>query len=429
MHTRFLPSPRPVRVTPDRERETRLRARAFAELARRRLPGADPAQAEPLPPRRGPSRASQRLLRLIVLMFVLACCGMAPALAAERIKDLAQVGGVRGNPLVGYGLVVGLDGSGDRTSQAPFTVQSLRSMLEQLGTTIPANVNPQLRNVAAVAIHAELPPFAKPGQPIDVTVSSLGNAVSLRGGALLMAPLRGADGEVYAIAQGNLVVGGFGAQGRDGSRVSVNVPSSGRIPNGAIVERAVPDAFAGHPGELMLNLHEADFTTAANMVGALERAFGPGAARALDAVTIAVQAPTDPGARINFMARLENLPVTAGTAASKVIINSRTGTVVMGAQVRVLPAAISHGSLTVTIREDVAISQPEPFSGGQTVVAPQSTVAAVEEGGRMFLFDGGATLEQIVRAVNDVGAAPGDLVAILEALKQAGALRAELEVI
>ncbi|MBS7457201.1 flagellar basal body P-ring protein FlgI [Coralloluteibacterium stylophorae] len=359
--------------------------------------------------------------------------GVAAPAFADRIKDLAQVGGVRDNPLIGYGLVVGLDGSGDRTSQTPFTVQSLRSMLEQLGTTIPENVNPQLKNVAAVAIHAQLPPFAKPGQPIDVTVSSLGNAVSLRGGSLLMAPLRGADGLVYAIAQGNLVVGGFGAQGNDGSRVSVNVPSSGRIPNGAIVERAVPDGFGSAggaaPGELTLNLHEADFTTAANMVAAIERSFGVGAARALDAVTVAVAAPSDPGARINFMARLENLDVTAGTSAAKVIINSRTGTVVMGAEVKVLPAAISHGSLTVTIREDVGVSQPAPFSQGQTVAVPQSTVSAVQEDGRMFLFDGGTTLEQIVRAVNDVGAAPGDLVAILEALKQAGALRAELEVI
>ena len=217
----------------------------------------------------------------------------APA-SAERIKDLAQVGGVRGNALVGYGLVVGLDGSGDRTSQAPFTVQSLKNLLGELGVNVPPNVNPQLKNVAAVAIHAELPPFAKPGQPIDITVSSIGNAVSLRGGSLLMAPLRGADGQIYAIAQGNLIVGGFGAQGKDGSRVSVNVPSVGRIPNGATVERALPDPLA-NGGDITLNLHNNDFTTVSRMVAALNNAFGEGAARAIDGVTVAVTAPTDPG--------------------------------------------------------------------------------------------------------------------------------------
>lgn len=350
-----------------------------------------------------------------------------PAAGAERIKDLASVAGVRGNPLVGYGLVVGLDGTGDQTSQAPFTVQSLRTMLSELGVTIPPGVNPQLKNVAAVAVHAELPPFAKPGQAIDVTVSSIGNAGSLRGGSLLMTPLRGADGEVYAIAQGNLVVGGFGASGRDGSRISVNVPSAGRIPNGAIVERALPNSFAGD-GELLLNLHRADFTTAARLVWALESAFGEGIARAVDAVTVAVRAPSEPGARINFMARLENLEVRPGDGPAKVVINSRTGTVVMGGNVRVLPAAVAHSSLTVTIAESVSVSQPAPFGRGETVAVPESAVEATAEGSRMFVL-GGASLEEIVRAVNEIGAAPGDLVAILEALKRAGALRAELEVI
>jgi len=356
----------------------------------------------------------------------------APAHAAERIKDLASVQGVRSNPLIGYGLVVGLDGTGDQTSQAPFTVQSLNTMLQELGVTIPPGTRPQLRNVAAVAIHAELPAFAKPGQQIDVTVSSIGNAQSLRGGTLLMTPLKGADGEVYAIAQGNLIVGGFGAAGNDGSRISVNIPSAGRIPNGAMVERGLPDGFAagfGSEGELLLNLHAADFTTASRMVGALEAAFGTGAARAIDAVTIAVRAPSDPGARINFMARVENLTLTPGEGRATVVVNSRTGTIVMGGNVRVLPAAVSHGSLTVSISEGVAISQPGPFSEGQTVVAPVSQVEVSEEGSRMFLFEGGSSLEEIVRAVNGVGAAPGDLIAILEALKRAGALRAELEVI
>ncbi|MCD7100251.1 flagellar basal body P-ring protein FlgI [Stenotrophomonas sp. MMGLT7] len=365
---------------------------------------------------------------LRIAAALLASLALAAPAAAERIKDLAQVGGVRGNALVGYGLVVGLDGSGDRTSQAPFTVQSLKNMLGELGVNVPSSVNPQLKNVAAVAIHAELPAFAKPGQPIDVTVSSIGNSVSLRGGSLLMAPLKGADGQVYAIAQGNLVVGGFGAQGKDGSRISVNVPSVGRIPNGATVERALPDVFAGS-GEITLNLHQSDFTTVSRMVAALDDNFGPGVARAVDGGTVAVRAPTDPGARIGMLARIENLELTPGSAPAKVVVNARTGTVVIGSLVRVSPAAISHGSLTVTISESANVSQPNAFGGGQTVVTPQSNVSASQEGNRMFKFEGGTTLDEIVRAVNEVGAAPGDLIAILEALRQAGALSAELEVI
>lgn len=361
----------------------------------------------------------------LVLMMVI------PAARAERIKDLAQVGGVRSNPLVGYGLVVGLDGTGDRTSQAPFTVQSLKNLLGELGVNVPANVNPQLKNVAAVAIHAELPAFAKPGQPIDITVSSIGNATSLRGGSLLMAPLRGADGEVYAIAQGNLVVGGFGAQGRDGSKVSVNVPSVGRIPNGATVERAVPNAMGEDAGgNITLNLHQADFTTVSRMVDALQARFGAGSAAAVDAVTVVVRAPQDPGSRVMFMAQVENLELNPGSAAAKVVVNARTGTVVIGSNVTVMPAAVTHGSLTVTITESADVSQPNSFTrGGQAVVVPQSTVTVNQEGNRMFKFEGGTSLDEIVRAVNEVGAAPGDLIAILEALKQAGALRAELEII
>lgn len=363
--------------------------------------------------------------RIATALAALLCTlALAPA-QAERVKDLAQVAGVRGNPLIGYGLVVGLDGSGDRTSQTPFTVQSLKTMLDQLGVSIPPGVNPQLKNVAAVAVHAELPPFAKPGQPIDVTVSSIGNAGSLRGGSLLMTQLKGADGEVYAIAQGNLVVSGFGASGRDGSRISVNAPNGGRIPSGAIVERSVP--AAANAGNVTLNLHEADFTTAARIVSAVDRAFGPGRARALDGVTIDITPP--PGDRIGFLAALEALEVDPGTAAAKVIVNARSGTVVMGGQVSVLPAAVAHGSLTVTISESTQVSQPGAFAGGGTVVAPQSSVNATAEGNHMVLFRGGTSLEEIVRAVNAVGAAPGDIVAILEALKQAGALRAELEVI
>jgi flagellar P-ring protein precursor FlgI len=390
-------------------------------------PNAD--RSNPAPAKKPRRIDTYTLLGLLAWIGLVLLC-LAPAARAERIKDLAQVGGVRSNPLVGYGLVVGLDGSGDRTSQAPFTVQSLKNMLGELGVNVPANVNPQLKNVAAVAIHADLPAFAKPGQPIDITVSSIGNATSLRGGSLLMAPLRGADGEVYAIAQGNLVVGGFGAQGRDGSRVSVNVPSVGRIPNGATVERAVPNALDTGDGTITLNLHRADFTTVSRMVAALEQNFGAGNAYALDAVTVAVRAPADVSRRINFLAQVENLELTPGSAPAKVIVNARTGTVVIGAQVQVMPAAVTHGSLTVTITESANVSQPNEFSrGGNTVVTPQSTVSVSQEGNRMFKFEGGTSLDEIVRAVNEVGAAPGDLIAILEALKQAGALRAELEVI
>lgn len=348
--------------------------------------------------------------------------------AAERVKDLAGVQGVRSNALVGYGLVVGLDGSGDQTSQAPFTVQSLKAMLNQLGVTVPAGVNPQLKNVAAVALSAELPAFSKPGQTIDVTVASIGNAGSIRGGALLMAPLKGADGQVYAIAQGNVIVGGLGVSAKDGSRVSVNIPSAGRIPGGATVERAVPAGF-GAGGDILLNLHTPDFTTASRLAEGINRAMGAGAARAVDAVTVAVLAPQDPSQRVSYLAALENLDVQPGDAAAKVIVNSRTGTVVIGGGVRVLPAAVSHGSLSVTISEKPEVSQPAPFSRGETVVVPRSEIEVTQSGGRMFLFEAGISLDDIVRAVNQVGAAPGDLVAILEALKQAGALRAELVVI
>jgi len=373
-------------------------------------------------------RSSHRHRLLCWLLTGLMLVPTAPA-QAERVKDLATVQGVRNNALVGYGLVVGLDGSGDQTTQAPFTVQSLKSMLTQLGVTVPANVSPQLKNVAAVAIHAELPPFSKPGQTIDVTVASIGNSTSLRGGSLLMAPLKGADGQVYAIAQGNIIVGGLGVSGKDGSRVTVNIPSAGRIPAGASVERSVPTAFdAG--GDLRLNLHTPDFTTAARMAEAINTALQSPVARALDAVTVSVQSPTDTNQRVSFMAVLESIDVNPGEAPARVIVNSRTGTVVISSKVAVKPAAVSHGSLSVTITERPLVSQPEPFSrNGETVVLPESSIAVSQGSGTMFKFDAGVDLDQIVRAVNQIGASPGDLVAILEALKEAGALRAELVVI
>ncbi len=363
-------------------------------------------------------------LPLLLLLLLLT----AATAANERVKDLASVAGVRSNQLVGYGLVVGLDGTGDQTTQAPFTAQSLRNMLGQLGVTVPPGTNLQLKNVAAVMVHAELPAFAKPGQTIDITVSSIGNASSLRGGSLLMTPLRGADGEVYAVAQGNLVVGGFGAGGRDGSRISVNVPSAGRIPSGATVEREVPSAF--HQGDsLVLNLNRADFTTAQRMADVINEALGQDMATAMDATSVRVVAPMDPGQRVGFVSVLENLRVTPGAPRARVIVNARTGTVVMGGDVKVFPAAVAHGSLTVTITESFDVSQPEPFGRGTTVITPRTDIEVDEVGSRMFPFGPGTSLDEIVRAVNEVGAAPGDLVAILEALHSAGALRAELIVI
>lgn len=347
---------------------------------------------------------------------------------AERIKDLASISGIRDNPLLGYGLVVGLDGTGDQTSQVTFTEQSLRSMLVQYGVTVPPNITLQPKNVAAVSIHAELPPFAKPGQKIDVTISSLGNSKSLRGGTLLMSPLRGADGEVYAVAQGNLAVGGLGVSGEDGSSIAINVPSVGRIPNGASVERSVPTPFASEKN-VTFNLHEPDFTTARRLVDAINSALGTEEAQALDSVSVAVRAPMDTSKRVAFIGYLEELEIEPGQGAGKIIVNSRTGTIVIGNNVTVGPAAVTHGSLTVTINEDVQVSQPNPLAEGETVVAPDTDIVVEEESNRMFEVERGTTLSDIVQAINNVGAAPGDLVAILEALKQAGALRAQLIII
>lgn len=366
------------------------------------------------------------ILRLSVLALILLCSVTAEA---ERVKDLAGVAGVRSNQLIGFGLVVGLDSTGDQTSQAPFTVQALKNMLVQLGITIPVGVDPQLRNVAAVSVHAELPAFSKPGQTIDITVSSIGNAGSLRGGSLLITPLKGLDGQVYAVAQGNLVVGGLDVGGLDGSKITVNVPSVGRIPNGAMVERVVPSEFSIGP-TITLNLHTADFTTASRLAERINTSIGPGTAKALDSMSIEVQAPQESSQRISYLSMIENLEVTRGEAAAKVIVNSRTGTIVIGSHVEVSPAAVSHGSLVVTIKEELDVSQPEAFSrGGQTQVTSDTQIDVEQEGSRMFLFEPGVSLDEIVRAVNDVGAAPGDLVAILEALKQAGSLHAELLII
>lgn len=365
---------------------------------------------------------------LFGILFTLALSIALPAYA-ERIKDLAMVQGVRTNQLIGYGLVVGLDGTGDKDTDSPYTINSLKNLLTQLGVHIPDGVNIKPKNVAAVIVHGDLPPFSKVGQQFDVTVSSLGNAKSLRGGTLLMTPLKGADGNSYALAQGNLVVGGLSGEGQDGSKITVNIPSVGRVPNGASVEREVPNNFGQTP-LITLNLHDGDFTTAMRVAESINDTIGPGTAKAMDATSVRVNAPIDPGQKVTFISMLEELEVKPGASAAKVIINSRTGTVVINSHVRVYPAAVSHGSLVVSISEQPAVSQPGPLSRGQTAVVPQSQVSISEEGkDRMFLFNPGVSLDEIVRAVNQVGAAPSDLVAILEALKEAGALRAELVVI
>jgi len=366
-----------------------------------------------------------KFFKLLLLLSLLLLVGQA---GAERIKDLASIQGVRDNQLLGYGLVVGLNGSGDKVNSSPFTEQSLRSLLTQLGIVVPAGTTLNPKNVAAVTVHADLPAFSKPGQKIDITVASIGDAKSLRGGSLLMTPLKGIDGQIYAIAQGNLVVGGLAAEGADGSKISINIPSAGRIPSGATVERAVDNPFAQSP-LLTLNLHTSDFTTAQRLVESINNAMGPGTARPIDGASVQVHAPRDIAQRVAFVSMIENLQVQPAEAVARVIINSRTGTVVINNSVRVSPAAVAHGSLVVTISENPQVSQPQPLAAGQTVVTPQSDVGVEQAGSRMFLFNPGVSLNEVVQAVNEVGAAPSDLVAILEALKQAGALKAELVVI
>jgi len=369
-----------------------------------------------------------RDLRIVFVIGILFYLGTYSGfIHADRIKDISQIQGVRNNPLIGYGLVVGLDGTGD--GNAPHTVQSLRSMLSRLGVNIPQGVSLQSKNVAAVSIHTDLQAFSKPGQTLDITVSSIGNARSLRGGSLLMAPLKGVDGKVYAIAQGNVIVSGFGVEGNDGSKVTVNVPSVGRIPNGAIVEQSVETPFGGKR-EIVLNLRRPDFSTSNHVAQAINNMIGPGSAYSIDAGSINVQAPEDLGQRVAFISMLENLEVQPAEPPARVVINSRTGTVIIGQHVRVMPAAVSHGNLTVTITESENVSQPGAFArAGRTAVTKQSDINVTQDNYRMFKIKEGVTLDDIVRGVNEVGMAPGDLVAILEALKEAGALRAELIVI
>jgi flagellar P-ring protein precursor FlgI len=361
-----------------------------------------------------------------IILAVLALSGIAHA---ERIKDIASVQGVRMNQLVGYGLVVGLDGTGDQTTQTPFTVQSIYNMLVQLGVNLPIDTlsSMQLKNVAAVTVTADLPPFAQPGQNIDITVSSIGNAKSLRGGTLVLTPLKGADGRVYAMAQGSLVVGGAGASA-SGSKVQINHLSVGRIPAGATVERSVATAL-GESGSINLELRQSDFSTASRVVDAVNMRFGKDTARALNGRVVEVRTPVGENERVTFLGVIESLDVSPAQAMAKVIINARTGSVVMNRTVMLDPSAVSHGNLSVVINTEPVISQPLPYSKGETVVTSQSQIEIRQQPGEVMLLKGSASLADVVKALNSIGATPQDLLAILQALKAAGALRAELEVI
>ena len=371
-----------------------------------------------------------RLLRWsITVAFVVASAAVwwpLPAHAA-RIKEVAAVQGVRANALVGYGLVVGLDGTGDQTTQTPFTTQSLNALLQQMGVTVPAGTSIQLRNVAAVMVTAQLPAFARIGQGIDVVVSSMGNSRSLRGGTLIATALKGADGQIYALAQGNLIVGGAGASA-NGSKVQINHLAAGRIPDGATVERTVATPLL--EGEtLQLGLNASDYATARAVARAINAAKGEGVATALDGRTVQMRVPTNPGARIAFLADIENLSVTLEKPAARVVLNARTGSVVMNEAVTLAACAVAHGSLSVTINTQNNVSQPAPLSQGQTVVAGQSDIAITQQGGGLIQMPAGTKLADVVKALNALGATPMDLLAILQAMKTAGALNAEIEVI
>lgn len=374
---------------------------------------------------------SDRLLRLAMLLAaVLASAALWwpwPAEANQRIKEVASVQGVRPNQLMGYGLVIGLDGTGDQTTQTPFTAQSVNSMLQQMGVTVPAGAQMQLKNVAAVLVTATLPPFAQPGQQIDVSVASIGNAKSLRGGSLVATALKGADGQVYALAQGGLIVGGAGASA-GGAKVQINHLSGGRIPQGATVERAVPTPLL--VGEFVqLDLSAGDFATANAVAKAINGVKGEGTAQAIDGRVVRVRAPQDSAQRVAFLAEVENLPLTLEKPAAKVVLNPRTGSIVMNQSVSLAPCAVAHGSLSVTISSTPQVSQPGALSGGQTVVTEKNDIQVTQQGGQVINVPASTQLADVVKALNALGATPQDLLAILQAMKSAGALQAELEVI
>jgi len=371
--------------------------------------------------------SSKLALSLVAGLWALA--GVSAHAQAMRIKDVAAVQGVRSNQLTGYGLVVGLDGTGDQSSQMPLTGQSLQNYLQQMGLTLPPGANFQPKNVAAVLVTAQLPAFARPGQFVDVTVSSVGNAKSLRGGTLITTPLRGVDGQVYALAQGSLLVGGAGASA-GGSSVTINHLSAGRIPAGAQVERSVPTPLL--LGEhIDLNLNAADFQTARRVAQSINRAMGEGAAQALDGRTVRVRAPQDPNARVAYLADIEELPLDMPRPAAKVVVNSRTGSVVMNQAVTLGSSAVAHGNLSVSISSTPQVSQPGPFAppGAQTVVTEKADIQVTQQGGALIQMEASAQLGDVVKALNALGATPQDLIAILQALKAAGALKADLEVI
>jgi flagellar P-ring protein precursor FlgI len=374
-------------------------------------------------------RTSEGALSLLApgLLALMALLSIATPAQATRIKEVAAVQGVRSNPLTGYGLVVGLDGTGDQTTQAPFTGQSMTAMLQQFGVLLPPGVTMQPRNVAAVMITAQLPPFAQPGQPLDVVVSSMGNAKSLRGGTLIATPLRGADGQVYAIAQGNLIVGGAGASA-GGSKVQINHLSAGRIPGGALVERSVPTPLQQNEW-LQLDLNSSDFGTARAVAKAINRSKGEGTAMAVDGRVIRVRAPLAPDARVAFLADMENLAFDQEIPAARIVINARTGSVVMNQAVTLQPCAVAHGNLAVTISSTPQVSQPNALSGGQTTVTQKTDISIKQDPGSLIQLPAGARLNDVVKALNTLGATPQDLLAILQAMKSAGALNAELEVI
>lgn len=359
---------------------------------------------------------------LFVLLF-----SLVGVCHAERIKDLAGVQGVRQNQLLGYGLVVGLDGSGDQTTQTPFTVQSIVSMLQQMGVVLPTGTSLQLKNVAAVMVTTSLPPFAQPGQALDITVSSMGNAKSLRGGTLLMTPLKGADGQIYAMAQGNVLVSGVGAPA-NGSKAQVNHLDVGRIAGGATVERAVPNSMS-QGDTIQLELNTSDFSTASRVVDAINRRFGSDTAAAIDGRAIQVKAPTNPDQRVAFLGMLESIDVTPAQTVAKVILNGRTGSIVMNQAVTLDACAVAHGNLSVTINTDNSASQPNALAGGQTTPVANSTITIAKDAGQLQLLKAGASLADVVKALNSIGATPQDLLAILQAMKASGALRAELEII
>ncbi|NDP46968.1 MAG: flagellar basal body P-ring protein FlgI [Sulfuriferula multivorans] len=360
-------------------------------------------------------------------LFLLGTLLISGLAHAERIKDIASIQGVRVNQLVGYGLVVGLDGTGDQTTQTPFTTQSIVAMLAQMGINMPPGVNMQLKNVAAVLVTSELPPFSQAGQTIDITVSSIGNAKSLRGGTLVMTPLKGADNQIYAMAQGSMVVSGAGASA-NGSQVQINHLSVGRIPSGATVERSVTSAL-GESGTINLELRQSDFTTASRVVDAVNTRFGKDTARAINGRVIQVRTPVGESDRVTFLGAIESLDVSPAQAMAKVIINARTGSVVMNRSVTLDNSAVSHGNLSVVISSEPIISQPAPFSKGETVVTAQSQIEIRQQPGEIMLLKNSAALADVVKALNSIGATPQDLLAILQALKASGALRAELEVI